>query len=104
MALDLLNMTVMPLEPAPADFTQHAVHAELVLSLVREYLTKMVQDAAENDSSNIIRDTELVRSIDAHLSDLAGDIAGTLNMVAEQLTDDRYGVSTRGPFYRRRSV
>jgi hypothetical protein len=34
------------------------------------------------------------------LSDLAGDVAGTLNQVAERLLEDRYDGLPRGPFHR----
>lgn len=90
--------------PEPADFTIRAVWVELYLSAVRDTLTKLVTEAAEHDSSNIIRDAELVRTIDAHLSDLAGDISGTLNQVAERIVEDRYEGCARGPFYRARGV
>jgi hypothetical protein len=43
---------------------------------------------------------DLVATIDAHLSDLAGDVAGTLNQVAERLLEDRYDGLPRGPFHR----
>lgn len=94
----------IPLEPAPEDFTRRALVAELVLSAVKAHLTKLVEDVANNDPSSIMRDADLVRSIDAHLSDLAGDIAGTLNQVAERLIEDRYEGCPRGPMHRVRCV
>jgi hypothetical protein len=100
----LASATVAPISicPEPADFTRRALLAELILSAVKEHLTKLVEEAAHNDPSTIMRDADLVRTIDAHLSDLAGDIAGTLNQVAERLIDERYDGCPRGPMYRRR--
>lgn len=95
----------IPVTPSPSDFTTRALRAELLLSILRTTLIKLVTEATENDHTNIMKDAELVRSIDAHLSDLAGDISGALHQVAEHLADQNYGsVSTRGPFYRHRGV
>lgn len=89
--------------PSPDDFARRALIVDLLLSAVKEHLTAMVTDAAENDHTNIMRDADLVRTIDAHLSDLAGDISGTLNQVAERLLDDRYDGCARGPMHRVRA-
>lgn len=91
----------IPVTPSPSDFTTRALRAELLLSIVRTTLIKLVTEATENDHTNIMKDADLVRSIDAHLSDLAGDISGALHQVAERLIADNYGsVTTRGPFVR----
>jgi hypothetical protein len=92
----------IPAYPSPEDFTRRATMAELVLSGAREVLTKIVREAAENDPTAIMQHADLVATIDAHLSDLAGDIAGTLNQVAERLLEDRYDGLPRGPMFRRR--
>lgn len=97
------SLPPMPLEPHPDDFARRALLAGLVLSAVKEHLTRMVTEAAENDHTNIMRDADLVATIDAHLSDLAGDIAGTLNKVAERLIEDRYDGCSRGPMHRVRA-
>jgi hypothetical protein len=72
----------------------------LVLSGAKEALTRIVREAAENDPTALVQDAGLIATIDAHLSDLAGDIAGTLNQVAERLLEDRYDGLARGPFHR----
>jgi hypothetical protein len=92
----------IPVYPSPEDFTRRATMAELVLSGAREVLTRIVREAAENDPTAIMQDAGLIATIDAHLSDLAGDIAGTLNQVAERLLEDRYEGRPRGPMFRRR--
>lgn len=101
----IASATVPPIAvyPSPDDFARRALLAELVLSAVKEHLTKLVEDAAYSDPSSIMKDADLVRSIDAHLSDLAGDIAGTLNQVAERLVEDRYEGCSRGPMHRVRA-
>jgi hypothetical protein len=89
----------IPLEPSPEDFLQRALHVRLVLSLAKERLEKLVVEAALN--SNEVDGAELLRAIDAHLSDLGDDITGAFHQAADQLREDRYeGVSTRGPFVR----
>jgi hypothetical protein len=89
--------------PSPEDFTRLATLAELVLSGAKEALTRIVREAAENDPTALLQDANLVATIDAHLSDLAGDVAGTLNQVAERLLEERYDGAPRGPMFRRRT-
>jgi hypothetical protein len=93
----------IPVYPSPEDFTRRATLAELVLSGAKEALTKIVREAAENDPTAIMQHADLVATIDAHLSDLAGDISGTLNQIAERLLEDRYDGAPRGPMFRRRT-
>jgi hypothetical protein len=90
----------IPVYPSPEDFTRLATLAELVLSGAKEALTRIVREAAENDPTAIMQHADLVATIDAHLSDLAGDIAGTLNQVAERLLEDRYDGLPRGVMHR----
>lgn len=92
----------IPVTPDPTDFTSRAVWAELKISILRAELIAAVMEVEQHDNTNTVRDAELVRSIDAHLSDLAGDVGGTFNKVAQNLIDDRYGGCARGPFYRTR--
>jgi hypothetical protein len=93
----------IPVYPSPEDFTRLATLAELVLSGAKEALTRIVREAAENDPTALLQDANLVATIDAHLSDLAGDVAGTLNQVAERLLEERYDGAPRGPMFRRRT-
>jgi hypothetical protein len=89
------------LEPDPADFTSRACHALLILSTAAIALRKLVTEAAEN--SNDIDKAELLRSIDAHLSDVGSDISGALHQAAERTIEDRYdGCRSRGPMHRNR--
>jgi hypothetical protein len=94
----------LPLEPSPGDFAARGLAATTMLSSVKEYLRQLVDDATENDPTTIMRDAELIESIDAHLSDLASDIAGTFAKVAERIVEGRYGSCPRGPMYRHRGV
>jgi hypothetical protein len=103
MALAARKPAVIALEPAPEDFTARAVCCEALIDRVRVHLAALIEDAAQNDPSRLIRDAELGASIDAHLGDLKSDITGTLEQVAERILDDRYDGCPRGPFYRRRS-
>jgi hypothetical protein len=102
MALAARKPAPIALEPAPEDFTARAVCCEALIDRVKDYLTALVEDAAQNEPGRSIRDAELAASIDAHLSDLKGDITGTLEKIAERIRDDRYDGCLRGPFYRRR--
>ena len=71
---------------------------------IRDSLTALVADAAENEPGRAIRDTDLLASIAAHLGDLKSDITGTLEEIAERIRDERYDGCPRGPFYRRRGL
>jgi hypothetical protein len=90
------------LDPHPEDFTARALCCEALIDRVKAHLTALVEDAAQNEPGSSIRNAGLTSSIDAHLSDLKGDIAGTLEGVAEHIRDERYDGCPRGPFYRRR--
>ena len=102
MALAARKLRPIALEPAPEDFTARAICCETLIDRVKDHLTALVEDAAQNEPGRSIRDAELAASIDAHLSDLKGDITGTLEKIAERIRDDRYDGCLRGPFYRRR--
>ena len=102
MALAARKPCPIALDPEPEDFTARAVCCEALIERVKVHLTALIEDAAENDAGRLIRDAELVASIDAHLGDLKSDITGTLDQVAERLRDERYDGCPRGPFYRRR--
>ena len=102
MALAARKPATIRLEPAPEDFTARAICCEALIDRVKLHLTALIEDAAENEPGRLIRDAELAASIDAHLSDLKGDITGTLEQIAERIRDDRYDGCPRGPFYRRR--
>jgi hypothetical protein len=103
MALAARKPSPIALDPHPEDFTARAVCCENLLDRVKVHLTALIEDAAQNEPGCLIRDAELAASIDAHLSDLKGDITGTLEQVAERIRDDRYDGCPRGPFYRRRA-
>ena len=102
MALAARKPMAIALDPAPEDFTARAVCCEALIDRVKDHLTALIDEAAENDPGCCIRDAELTATIDAHLTDLKSDITGTLAQVAERIRDDRYDGCPRGPFYRRR--
>ena len=104
MALAARKPIAIALDPAPEDFTARAICCEALLDRVKDHLTALIDEAAENDPGCCIRDAELTATIDAHLSDLKSDITGTLAQVAERIRDDRYDGCRRGPFYRRRGL
>lgn len=102
MALAARKPCPIALDPDPEDFTARAICCEALIDRVKIHLTALIEDAAQNEPGCAIRDAALAASIDAHLSDLKGDITGTLEQVAERIRDDRYDGCARGPFYRRR--
>jgi hypothetical protein len=102
MALAARKPCAIALDPAPEDFTARAICCEELIDRVKLHLTALIEDAAQNEPGCAIRDARLAATIDAHLSDLKGDISGTLEQVAERILEDRYGGSPRGPLYRRR--
>src|ERR1700722_1741934 len=104
MALAARKPIAIALEPAPEDFTARAVCCEALIDRVKDHLTALIDEAAQNDPGRFIRDAELNAAIDAHLTDLKSDITGTLAQVAERIRDDRYAGCPRGPSYRRRGV
>jgi hypothetical protein len=104
MALAARKPMAIALDPAPEDFTARAVCCEALIDRVKDHLTALIDEAAQNDPGRFIRDAELTAAIDAHLTDLKSDITGTLAQVAERIRDDRYDGCPRGPFYRRRGA
>jgi hypothetical protein len=102
MALAARKPVPIAREPDPEDFTARAVCCETLLDRVKVHLTALVEDAAENEPGNLIREAELADSIDACLGDLKSDITGTFEKIADRIRDDRYDGCPRGPFYRRR--
>ena len=103
MALAARGPTPIALEPDPEDFTARAICCENLIDRVRAHLTALIQDAAENEPGNAIRDAELCDAIAASLGDLQSDITGTFERIAERIRDERYDGCARGPFYRRRA-
>ncbi len=104
MALAARKPMAIALDPAPEDFTARAICCEALIDRVKDHLTALIDEAAQNDPGRCIRDAELTAAVDAHLSDLKSDITGTLAQVAERIRDDRYDGCPRGPFYRRRGA
>jgi len=102
MALAARKPCPFALEPAPEDFSARAVLCEELLERVKVHLSALIEEAAENDAAQLIREARIVQSIDAHLGDLSGDITGALEQAAERLREERYDGCPRGPFYRRR--
>jgi hypothetical protein len=92
----------IPREPDPEDFTARAICCETLIDGMAAHLNALIEDAAGNDASGLIRDAELVETIDAQLGDLKGDITGMLERIAERLREERYGGCRPGPFYRKR--
>ncbi len=96
---------LFPVEPAAHDFTALSIRCEAVIGAVKGFLLQAVEHAAANEPGNEVRDAELAASIDAHLTDLSGDITGTLERIAQRVREDRYGgVTARGAMYRARGV
>ena len=102
MALAARKPCPFALEPAPEDFTARAVLCEELIDRMKTHLSALVEEAAQNDAAQLIREARVAQSIDACLGDLAGDITGALEQVAEHLREARYDGCPRGPFYRRR--
>ena len=102
MALAARAPRPIALEPEAEDFTARAICCESLIEEVAAHLTALVEDAAENEHGNAIRDAELCAAIAASLGDLKGDITGTFERIAERIRDERYEGCPRGPFYRRR--
>src|ERR1700688_348250 len=78
MALAARKPMAIALDPAPEDFTARAVCCEALIDRVKDHLTALIDEAAQNDPGCCIRDAELTATIDAHLTDLKSDITGTL--------------------------
>ena len=87
MGLAARKPAAIGLDPEPEDFTARALCCEALIDRVKAHLTALVEDAAENEPGASIRDAGLSATIDAHLSDLKGDIAGTLEQVAERIRE-----------------
>ncbi len=88
------------LEPSPADLDHAATLISLELSRAKENVSKIIDAINAN-----LDKAEMRKSLDAYLSDCAGELVGAINNAAEKLRDDLYGgVSARGPFYRHRGV
>jgi hypothetical protein len=104
MALAARKPIAIAIDPEPEDFTTRAICCEALLDRVKDHLTALIEEAADNDPGRLIADAELAAAIDAHLGDLKSDITGTLEQVAERIRDDRYDGCRRGPFYRRRGL
>ena len=104
MALAARKPITIALDPAPEDFTARAICCEALIDRVKDHLTALIEEAAQNEPGRLIADAELAAAIDAHLGDLKSDITGTLEQVAERIRDDRYDGCVRGPFYRRRGL
>ena len=102
MALAARKPIAIARDPAPEDFTARAICCEALIDRVKDHLTALIEEAAQNEPGRLIADAELAAAIDAHLGDLKSDITGTLEQVAERIRDDRYDGCARGPFYRRR--
>ena len=92
----------LALDPDPDDFIASAVHVMDVIAACKDYLCALVRHAEENESGASIADADLIGAVDAHLADLAGDIAGRFDAVAERMIDERYGSATRQRHYSRR--
>ena len=103
MAMAARPPSPIALEPDPEDFTARAICCEDLIERVTTHLTALIEDAAENEPGNAIRDAELPAAIAASLGDLKSDITGTFERIAERIRDERYDGCPRGPFYRRRA-
>jgi hypothetical protein len=102
LALATRKPVPIPREPEPEDFTARAMYCEGLIEGVKAQLTALIDDAAENEPGNLIREAELCAAIAASLGDLKSDISGTFERIAERLREERYAGCPRGPFYRRR--
>jgi hypothetical protein len=73
----------------PADHELRGDHCVRIVKAAKIALKALVEDAGTNDPTGIIEASGLVTTIDACLSDLAGDIGGTFEKTAEQMRSDR---------------
>jgi hypothetical protein len=102
LALATRKPVSIPCEPEPEDFTARAMCCEGLIDGVKAQLIALVEDAADNEPGNLIREAELCAAIAASLGDLKSDISGTFERIAERIREERYDGCPRGPFYRRR--
>lgn len=72
----------------------------LAFSAFKEHMLKVAEAVAER-CTHVDR-ADLVGSIDAHLSDACGDLAGALARASEDERDELYDGCPRGPFFRSR--
>jgi hypothetical protein len=89
-------------DPDPDDFIASATHVVQVIAACKDYLFALVRHAEESEQGASIAEADLIGAVDAHLADLAGDIAGRFDAVAERMIDERYGSATRQRHYSRR--
>ncbi len=72
-----------------ADHELRGDHCVRIVKAAMIALKALVEDAGANDPTGIIHASGLVASIEAYMSDLAGEIGGTLGKVAEQMRSDK---------------
>ena len=90
------------LDPDPEDFLRRARDLDDALSACLRYLVALIADAGSHEPGAAIRDADLIGTLEGQFCDLAGDIVGTLETVAERIADERYGDAWPAPRYARR--
>lgn len=85
------------LEPSPHDLGNAATLIALELSRAEANIAKIIDQLNAN-----VDKKGMLSTMHNYLSDCCGELVGPINDAAETLRGDLYGVSTRGPMYRRR--
>jgi hypothetical protein len=83
------------LRPKPEDFADCARHVEDVIEACKAYLIGLIGYADENEQGSSIAKADVIGSIEAHLSDLAGEMSGTLDRLANRMIDEASGGNAR---------
>ena len=81
--------------PKPEDFAGCARHSEDVIDACKAYLIELIGYADENEQGSSIAEADMIGSIEAHLSDLAGEMSGTLDRLANRMIDEASGGNAR---------
>jgi hypothetical protein len=66
-----------------------------VINACKAYLIGLVGYADENEQGSSIAEADLIGSIEAHFSDLAGETAGTLDRLADRMISEAYAAGAR---------
>lgn len=92
----------LPARLHPDDLASIALSAALAIDLLKETLTTLIEEVAPR-CSHIEDARALVKSIDAYLTDLSGEVCGTLAKAGEDERAELYDGCAPGPMHRRRA-
>jgi hypothetical protein len=85
------------LDPDPEDYLRRARDIDDALSACRSYLVVLIADAGDHEPGAVIREADLIGTLEGQFADLAGDVVGRLETVAERIADTRYGDAWPAP-------